>query len=79
MPEVKVPAPPPRKGREAPPSREQTVSNLDKAPPQATENLNFRVSKEFKRELKGWCVAHDYSMVEMLQEAFRLMQDKYGK
>jgi len=35
-----------------------------------TETLNFRVTREFKKEFKGYAVSQGITMVELLKEGF---------
>ena len=78
MAEVKI-APPARKGREAPPTREQIVGNLERPAPDEKENLNFKVSATFKREIKTYAAAHGITLIELLAEGFELVKSKRGR
>lgn len=40
--------------------------------------LNFKVPYEFHREFKTFAAQHGKKMVEVLQEAFTSLKDKYG-
>jgi hypothetical protein len=40
--------------------------------------LNFKVPHEFHREFKTFAAQHGKKMVEILQEAFASLKDKYG-
>lgn len=40
--------------------------------------LNFKVPYEFHREFKTFAAQHGKKMVEVLQEAFASLKDKYG-
>jgi hypothetical protein len=40
--------------------------------------LNFKVPPEFHRDFKTFAAQHSKKMVEVLQEAFALLKDKYG-
>jgi hypothetical protein len=40
--------------------------------------LNFKVPQEFHRNFKTFAAQHSKKMVEVLQEAFALLKDKYG-
>lgn len=67
----------------APPQRTKTdaqtsVISLPILTKQGTAGLtpmNFRVSAQFHREFKLYAVQHGMSMVDLLQESFRLMKD----
>jgi hypothetical protein len=41
--------------------------------------LNFKVSKEFRREFKTFASQHDMKMVELLQEGFRLAKVQHAR
>ena len=41
--------------------------------------MNFRVSTQFHREFKLYAVQHGMSMVDLLQESFRLMKERRTK
>lgn len=77
MADIKVP-PPPRKVKEAPPSREQTHNNLDKPLVSDKENLNFKVSANFKREIKTYAASQGITLIDLLEEGFRLVKEKRG-
>lgn len=78
MADVKVPPPPSRKSKEAPPTREQTHGNLDKPSSGEKENLNFKVSAEFKREVKTYAASQGITLIELLEEGYRLVKEKRG-
>ena len=40
--------------------------------------LNFKVPHEFHRDFKTFAAQHSKKMVEVLQEAFALLKEKYG-
>jgi len=74
---AKVP-PPKKSAKGAPPPPVKTLSNLDRPEPTALTPMNFKVAEAFHREFKLYAVQHDMSMVELLQEAFRLLKEKRG-
>ena len=75
---AKVPPPKPsRKG--APPAPTKTVGNLEKTPPTDLTPMNFKVPDEFHREFKAYAALRGVSMVELLQEGFRLIKEHHGK
>jgi len=41
--------------------------------------LNFKVPHEFHRDFKTFAAQHSKKMVEVLQEAFALLKEKYGR
>lgn len=64
-------------------------TQLGKRPPRVTPEshdstesvlspLNFKVPHEFHREFKTFAAQHGKKMVEVLQEAFASLKDKYG-
>lgn len=73
---AKVPPRPSRKG--PPPSLAQTVGNLEKTPPTELTPMNFKVPTEFHREFKAYAAIRGMSMVELLQEGFRLVKEHRG-
>ncbi|HYG98892.1 MAG TPA: hypothetical protein VD837_07155 [Terriglobales bacterium] len=40
--------------------------------------LNFKVASDFHREFKTFAAQHGKKMVEVLQEGFVLLKEKYG-
>ena len=69
--------PPPKKSLKGiPPLPVITVANLDKREPMALTPMNFKVPEEFHREFKLYAVQHGMSMVDLLQESFRLLKEK---
>lgn len=70
--------PPKRTGKGAPPPIQQTVGNLDKAPPTDLTPMNFKVPVEFHREFKAYAAVRGMSMVDLLQEGFRLIKEHHG-
>ena len=40
------------------------------APSVETETLNFKVTREFKKEFKGYAVSQGITMVQLLKEGF---------
>lgn len=65
-----------RKG--APPAMMQTVGNLDKPEPTSTVNMNFKVPPDFRREFKTYAAQQGISMLDLLQEGFRLVKAQRG-
>jgi len=71
----------------APPRREKanietSVISLPMLTKQGAAGLtpmNFRVSAQFHREFKLYAVQHGMSMVDLLQESFRLMKERRRK
>jgi hypothetical protein len=74
---TKVP-PAPRKQREAPPPLEETRQNLEKTPPLTTETLNFKVMAEFKREYKVYAAGRGMTMIDLLEQSYRLYKERHG-
>jgi hypothetical protein len=68
---------PPRKG--TPPPADNTVGILTKAPPNELTPMNFKVPAEFHREFKAYAALRGISMLELLQESFRLVKLHQGQ
>ena len=69
--------PPPKKSLKGiPPLPVITVANLDRPESTALTPMNLRVPEQFHREFKLYAVQHGMSMVDLLQEAFRILKDK---
>jgi hypothetical protein len=51
---------------------------LDKSKSTIHVPLNFKVPHEFHRDFKTFAAQHGKKMVEVLQEAFALIKEKYG-
>lgn len=75
---AKVPAPK-RSGKGAPPPVTQTIGNVGKPEPSALTALNFKVPAEFHREFKTYAARQGISMLELLQEGFRLVKQQRGE
>ncbi|MBC8065298.1 MAG: hypothetical protein H7Y17_10735 [Chlorobia bacterium] len=56
-----------------------SIPNLNKQGAAALKPMNFRVPESFHREFKLYAVQHGMSMVDLLQEAFRLVKEKRGR
>ena len=52
-----------------------TLANLDKPDSAELTPLNFRVSEAFHREFKMYAAQHGSSMVDLLQESFRVLKE----
>jgi len=74
---TKVP-PAPKKQREAPPPLQETPQNLEKAPPLESETLNFKVTTDFKREFKVYAASRGITMIELLEEGYKLYKQRHG-
>jgi hypothetical protein len=75
---AKVPSPKTsRKG--SPPALSWTVANLDKLAPSGLTPMNFKVRVEFHREFKAYAALRGISMVDLLQEGFRLVKDQRSR
>lgn len=55
-----------------------SAESSDSSESAALAPLNFKVSHEFHREFKTFAAQHGKKMVEVLQEAFASLKDKYG-
>jgi hypothetical protein len=62
--------------KKAPPARH--TARVSEGEPAALTPLNFKVPHEFHREFKTFAAQHGKKMVEVLQEAFASLKDKYG-
>lgn len=72
--------PPPQTSRKgSPPELVRTVGNLDKKAPSQLTPLNFKVSSDFHREFKTYAAQRGMSMLELLQEGFRLVKEHRGQ
>jgi hypothetical protein len=56
-----------------------SIPNLDKQGTAALTPMNFRVPETFHREFKLYAVQHGMSMVDLLQNSFRLMKEKRAR
>ena len=71
--------PPPQSSRKgSPPTFTATVGNLDKPAPSQLTPLNFKVPAEFHREFKAYAAQRGISMLELLQEGFRMVKQQRG-
>jgi hypothetical protein len=52
---------------------------LDNPALHENQNLNFKVSAEFKKRFKRYALDHDLTMIQLLAEGFELVQQKRGK
>ena len=68
-----------RKSREAPAVTQQIAPSVDKPAGSHYQNLNFKVSTEFKKTFKRYALDHDLTMIELLAEGFDLVQQKRGR
>lgn len=64
--------------------RKQPLPTNLTGPPHSSEAgaltpLNFKVPDEFHRDFKMFAAQHGKKMVELLQEAFILVKEKYGR
>lgn len=50
-----------------------------KCDPAALTPLNFKVPERFHREFKTYAAQHGVSMLELLQEGFRLVKERRGE
>ena len=67
---------PSRKGlQDHPLKAAESTASSDSA---ALTPLNFKVPHQFHRDFKTFAAQHSKKMVEVLQEAFALLKEKYG-
>jgi hypothetical protein len=77
------------KAKEQPPSSANAIETgaleaqinpeLEKPVSHESQNLNFKVSAEFKKRFKRYALDHDLTMIQLLAEGFELVQQKRGK
>jgi hypothetical protein len=77
------------KAKEQPPSSANAIETgalvartnpeLEKTVSHESQNLNFKVSAEFKKRFKRYALDHDLTMIQLLAEGFELVQQKRGK
>ena len=65
-----------KKGKGTPPTEQDTTLNLQKVSATDNVNLNFKVSPEFKKEFKAYCVENGYTMSFWIQEVFNRYKDE---
>ncbi len=65
-------------GTGTPPSPAKPVERPDSSESAVLTLLNFKVPHEFHRDFKTFAAQHSMKMVEVLQEAFALLKEKYG-
>jgi hypothetical protein len=66
----------PAKGASNPPVI--ALANIEVRASAALTPMNFRVPETFHREFKLYAVQHGMSMVDLLQESFRLLKAQRG-
>ena len=71
-----MPKAPSRKKSAKPESTTSVLSPANLAAPNALTPMNFRVSAQFHREFKVYAAQHGKTMVELLQESFRLLKER---
>jgi hypothetical protein len=65
-------------GKGAPPKPAEAVSNLDKPDRNGLANLNLRVPREFKRELKQFALDQEQTITSLLMDGIRLLKQQRG-
>jgi hypothetical protein len=55
------------------------MADFDRVDSTALAPMNFRVPKAFHREFKLYAVQHGVSMVDLLQESFRVLKEVRGR
>ena len=55
------------------------ADNFSKGESAALTPLNFKVAEKFHREFKTYAAQHGVSMLELLQEGFRLVKEHRGE
>ena len=75
---AKVP-PPKKSAKGAPPPPTKTVDNLSKPEAGTTATpMNFKVPPDFRRDFKVYAAQRGKAMLELLQEAVRLLKERHG-
>ena len=65
-----------RKGE--PPARTAIMDNLERPDPGAMQNLNFKVTTDFKRDFRIYAATHNLSLVKVLYKAFEVLRAQQG-
>lgn len=69
--------PPQRSNKGTPPALvAATPNNLDRPESGALVPLNFRVTPEFRRELKAFAVANDLSMLDIMHQGITQFMER---
>ena len=55
------------------------MTDFDRVDLAALTPMNFRVPEAFHREFKLYAVQHGVSMVDLLQESFRVLKEVRGR
>jgi hypothetical protein len=69
--------PPSKKRKGAPPKEEETSYNLDVLSDTDIVAMNFKVSAEFRREMKQYAAAKNISMTNLLVRAFEEYRQRH--
>lgn len=73
---LSVPSAPPKKGgTKKMPSKVSSSGNLTKASSSETVLVNFRISPEFRRDLKGEALDKDTTMTELLHRMYAFWKE----
>lgn len=70
---------PKHSGKGTLPQANSTRGSLEKTAPNDLTPMNFKVPTEFHREFKAYAALHGISMLELLQESFRLVKEHRGE
>ena len=73
-----TPPPPRSTSKGAPPKIDEVRANLNKPDPGKAENLNFKVTAEFKRDFKIAAANRGVTQVDLLQEIFIFWSQNHG-
>ncbi len=65
-----------RKGE--PPARTAIMDNLERPDPGEMQNLNFKVTADFKRDFRIYAATHNLSLVKVLYKAFEVLRAQQG-
>ena len=75
-----IPTPPKKKAQKAgaPPAKDAPmIQNLKQPAEKELHNLSFKLSPEFKKEYKLYAAERGMTMLEVLQESFKLYKERY--
>lgn len=65
-------------GKGAPPKPAEALGNLDKPDRNGVANLNLKVSRDFKRELKQFALDQEQTITQLIIDGIRLLKQQRG-
>jgi len=54
------------------------MDNLERPDPGEMQNLNFKVTADFKRDFRIYAATHNLSLVKVLYKAFEVLRAQQG-